>query len=310
MLHFDRPGEAALLSALSEPGETVSAVFDTDTFNEVDDQYALAYAALAPNIMLEAAYAAPFHNKRSASPADGMEKSREEIVRLRSMLKRLDPQIDFEIFAGARSFLEAEDRPVASAAVEDLVERARTRKSGRLYVVAIAAPTNVASALLAEPAIRERIVVVWLGGQPYDWPNAWEFNLKQDLYASRVLFESGVPLVHVPCRNVAEHLRTSRPELAHFLGGGNELGEYLLQITAGLIEEEQMLSKVIWDIAPVAWLRKPGLVSTHLSPSPILTDQLTWSVDARRHFVRVAYEVDRDGIFSDLFELLAGGRSG
>lgn len=304
MVHFDRPPDAALVSALSEPAEAVSVVFDTDTFNEIDDQYALAYAALAPNITIEAAYAAPFHNKRSASPADGMEKSHREIVRLRDMLGRLGRQSDFEVFEGARSYLEAEDRPVTSDAVEDLIERARARKTGRLFVVAIAAPTNLASALLAEPAIREKIVVVWLGGQPYDWSTAWEFNLKQDLFASRTLFDSGVPLVHVPCRNVAEHLRTTRPELAHYLGEGNELGEYLLQITSGLMEEERLLSKVIWDIAPVAWLRKPGLISTHLSSSPILTDQFTWSVDSRRHPVRVAYQVDRDAIFSDLFQLL------
>ena len=33
-----------------------------------------------------------------------------------------------------------------------------------LYVVAIGAITNVASALLTEPALAGKIVVVWLGG--------------------------------------------------------------------------------------------------------------------------------------------------
>ncbi len=51
-----------------------------------------------------------------------------------------------------------------SAAVEDLIARASADRPDPLYVVAIAAPTNIASALLAAPEIVERIVVVWLGG--------------------------------------------------------------------------------------------------------------------------------------------------
>jgi len=38
-------------------------VLDTDTYNEVDDQFALAHLLLAPELVrLEAVYAAPFFN--------------------------------------------------------------------------------------------------------------------------------------------------------------------------------------------------------------------------------------------------------
>jgi inosine-uridine nucleoside N-ribohydrolase len=40
-----------------------------------------------------------------------------------------------------------------------------------------------------EPAIKEKIVVVWLGGTPQYWPSAREFNLRQDVIASQVLFD-------------------------------------------------------------------------------------------------------------------------
>ncbi|HUX21364.1 MAG TPA: nucleoside hydrolase [Spirochaetia bacterium] len=304
MLHFSRPQDEQLLAALAQPDGEASVVFDTDAFNEIDDQYAIAYGALAPNLKIEAVYAAPFHNKRSEGPEDGMEKSHAEVVRLRDMLAGIDKRIDFPVRKGARAFLESDDEPVLSEAVDDLVERAMSRKEGRLFVVAIAAPTNIASALLAEPRIRDKIVVLWLGGQPYYWHTAWEFNLKQDPAASQILFDSGVPLVHVPCKNVAEHLRTTPGELTHFLHGRNALSEYLYKITTGFMETESMLSKVIWDVAPVAWLRQPGLVLSNVSSSPILTELFTWSRDASRHFVRVAYDVDRDGVFRDLFQLL------
>lgn len=304
MRQFEVLSDSDLVSALVPPEGEVSAVLDTDTFNEIDDQYALAYAELAPNIRLEAVYAAPFFNGRSRSPEDGMEKSYEEIMRLRTKLAELPHEASFLAFKGARGYLSDVDHPERSDAAEDLIARAKAA-SGRLYVLAIAAPTNVVSALLLAPEIRRKIVVVWLGGQPLYWPTAREFNLEQDRIASQLLFDFGVPLVNVPCKNVAEHLRVSVPELARHLKGKNGLSDYLLEITTGLMEGEGMLSKVIWDIAAVAWLRSRELISTHLLASPILTDRLTWSRDVSRHLIRVAYDVDRDAVFRDLFGLIA-----
>ena len=58
-------------------------VLDTDTYNEIDDQFALVYALLCPEkLNVEAVYAAPFTNDRSTRPGDRMEKSYEEILRL------------------------------------------------------------------------------------------------------------------------------------------------------------------------------------------------------------------------------------
>ena len=61
---------------------------------------------------------------------------------------------------------------------------------------------------------------------------------------------------------------------------------------------------MIWDIAPVAWLINAEWVPTELMHSPILTTELTYSVDTSRHFVRYARQVDRDAIFRDLFRKL------
>ena len=41
-------------------------VLDTDTYNEIDDQFAVVHALLSPeHLNVEALYAAPFHNNRS-----------------------------------------------------------------------------------------------------------------------------------------------------------------------------------------------------------------------------------------------------
>ena len=70
---------------------------------EIDDQFALTYALLSPEQMsVEAVYAAPFHNSRSASPGDGMEKSFEEILRL---LEFLGVSADGFAFRGSTEYV-------------------------------------------------------------------------------------------------------------------------------------------------------------------------------------------------------------
>ena len=83
--------ESTLDQRLAPPTGKVSAVVDSDTYNEIDDQFAVAYALRSPlNMDIEAVYAAPFHNERSQSAGDGMQKSYEEILRILGRLK-VDP---------------------------------------------------------------------------------------------------------------------------------------------------------------------------------------------------------------------------
>lgn len=296
-----------LIQLLELPGtEKVRAVLDTDTYNEIDDQFALAYALLAKDrIDLEAVYAAPFHNKRSDGPGDGMIKSYEEIIRV---MESMQVSPDGMVFKGSENYLPGRDQPVESTAARDLVNKAKVPDDRILYVLTIGVPTNVASAILMEPAIIDRIVVVWLGGNPLEYPTAREFNLMQDIYASRILFDSGVPLIHVPCINVAEHLRTTIHEMKAHLTGKNALCDYILQIYQEYVSEEMSTrSKVIWDISTVALMINSEWFKTSLVHSPILTDQMTYSVDTSRHFIRVVDRIDRDSVFNDMFKRFTAG---
>lgn len=287
---------------LEWPESLVDCVIDTDTYNEIDDQFALVHALLSPErLNVEAIYAAPFHNNRSNGPADGMEKSYEEIQRLLAMLGRSDSLA----FRGSQRWLRKGGDSASSQARDDLVERAlRRADDDPLYVIAIGAITNIASAIAAEPRIRQKIVVIWLGGQPLCWQSANEFNLAGDAVASRYLLDSRVPLVLFPCSLVAESLRTTLPELEQHLRGRGAVADYLYGIFSRFEEidlSKPGASKVIWDLAPVAWLIDRKMAATSLTPSPILTDAFTWATDPERHPIRVADRIDRDRVFADLF---------
>ena len=56
----------ALVQRLQRPQGPVDVVLDTDTYNEIDDQYALAYLVLNDwKLRLKAIYAAPFCNSKA-----------------------------------------------------------------------------------------------------------------------------------------------------------------------------------------------------------------------------------------------------
>ncbi|MCK5804438.1 MAG: nucleoside hydrolase, partial [Lentisphaeria bacterium] len=232
---------------------------------------------------------------------DGMLKSYEEILRV---LDKMGVERDNFVFKGSESYLPTPDQPVDSAAARDLIAKALVCDEP-LYVLTIGAPTNVASALLLEPELVNRIVVVWLGGQPHEWPSAREFNLQQDVPASQVLFDSGVPLVQIPCQNVAEHLRVTIPELDACLRGKSALGDYLCDIVASYHDDHFAWSKVIWDISAVAWLIQPNWVESQIVHAPALNDNVTYSRNNARHFMRVGVHCQRDPVFRDLFTKFA-----
>jgi len=301
--NFPKLDESFRINQLTPPTGKVRMVLDTDTYNEVDDQFALAYALLSPEkIGIEAVYAAPFKNNRSESAGDGMEKSFDEILRL---LKFMGRSADGFAFKGSGSYLQDISKPIESDATKDLIKRAMASSpEDPLYVVPVGCITNIASAILIEPKIIENIVVVWLGGNGLHWPHQKEFNLRQDVLAAQVVLNSGVPFVIMPTRPVISHFHTTIPELEYYLKGKNELSDYLYNIVVEYSQGREAWSKVIWDVTAVAWLVNPGWVPTNIIHSPVLTNQVTYSTDNSRHFIRMAYAVNRDAIFRDLFNKL------
>ncbi len=307
MINLPMLTDAERLKKLELPEGRLPMVLDTDTYNEVDDQFALAYALLSPErLEVEAIYAAPFLNQRAQTPGIGMEKSYQEILRL---LDRMHISPEGLVYQGSDRFLGSLDTPVDSPAARDLIQRAMAHTEDRpLYVVSIGAITNVASAILLEPEILRRIVVVWLGGNLLQWPSAREFNLSQDIPSSRLIFDCGAPVIHIPAMGVSSHMLTTLAELETCLKGRNALCDTLIELFAAYSDDHFAWSKEIWDIAAIACLIAPDWVPSAVVHSPILTDQHTWSTDPNRHLIRSAYFAFRNPIFRDLFTKLASMR--
>lgn len=299
---FPEISNSRLLERLEIPEGKLDMVLDTDTYNEIDDQFALVYSLLSPQrLNVQAVYAAPFSNDRAADPGEGMEKSHEEILRV---LSRLGVSPEGLVHKGSTRYLQSLETPCRSDAALDLVERAMAA-ARPLYVVAIGAITNIASAMLIEPRIIEKIVIVWLGGHSRWWPHTAEFNLMQDIPASRLILDCGVPVIQIPCMATASHLTASVQELEHYIDGKNAIGTYLTGIFRDHCRHYGQITKEIWDISAVATLVNPEWMQMETIHSPILSENLTYSHDARRHFIKSAFGLHRDGIFSDMYQKIA-----
>jgi purine nucleosidase len=340
---------------LEPPIGPIRVVIDTDTANEIDDQFALAWALLSQDVLkIEGIYAEPYsfgiyrdglletqallradghvpehlasftgwvknleaagrdpHDLHFCTPAEGMEESYQEIFRVYEKLG-MDP--GGKVFRGSERYLSSYEEPVRSEAAEHLVERALASDEP-LYVIAIGAVTNVASALLMAPEIASRIVVTWTSGYPTNTKiYNHSFNMEQDMLGSQLLYSSGVPLVYLPGYYLGAQLRLSLPEMETYVREKGAMGNYLYHLfTHNPIYEQRAIDGhfgrtwVIWDLINIAWLINPAWVPTKLVPTPALGNDRFWHHDestAPPHLSREAFDIDRDSIFRDFFSKL------
>ena len=254
--------ELERLALLTPPEGVLDAVLDTDAYNEIDDQFAIVYALMSPErLNVQALYAAPFWNELSSGPADGMEKSYHEMIKIRDFV---DPEgkMNIPCYRGSEDYMPNIITPVKSEAAENIV-RLVHETDGIVYVAALGAFTNVASALMLDPSIMKKMVVILVGANSFEHVDCNEFNLAQNRSAARVIFECGVPVIVLPAMGGTQNITTTNAELTFYLRDkAGKLGNYLCDImneAEGNPEEEGDVcvtkTRIIWDIAAIAVIR-------------------------------------------------------
>lgn len=278
-------------------------VLDTDTFNEVDDQFAIGYMLqYTKKFHVRALYAAPFVNGTlSNSPGEGMQKSFDEIEKLLRLTGRCIP-----VYRGSQRWLPDENTPVQSDAAKHLALLAENYSPERpLFVVAIGAITNIASALLLNPRIAKNIVVVWLGGTAYHIGSTYEFNMIQDVAAVRTVFTLAEKIVQLPCEGIVSEFVTTTHELDYWLQGKNALCDYLCSIVKRHSVDGTAWSRVIWDVTAIAWLlnRDDRFLQDCIVPIQMPNYRGGYDAvpDKKVCYVKKVY---RDALYTDLFTRL------
>lgn len=303
----------------------IKLILDTDPGNEIDDQFAIAYAMLAKDrINLLAIHAEQyrntpeslegyksntpedsvnmFRNATSHCPAKGVEISYEQASKVVKILGA-DPK-NF-VYMGCNDVLKSEDEYIDSDAVNNLIQCAmKCDYEDPLYIVNIGANTNTASAIIKEPEIIKKIIVISLCGNTFEWPDNNEFNYFQDPIAAKVIFDSGVPLIQMPGKGVSGYLRISIPEIEVYMGDSNPICEHLFNAVKKYTLGKDVWSKPLWDIATIAMLINPNWAPTVIDHSPIMVSRTRYAFDPRRHLIRRVCDLNRDKIYADMFKRL------
>ena len=129
------------------------------------------------------------------------------------------------IYSGAERALTDTRTPQISQGAKLIVEEAMKEDDRPLFITFMGPLTDMASALLMEPAIAKRVTVIWIGGGPYP-EGSPEFNFGNDIHGANVVFSSQVEVWQVP-KNVYEMMPVSFAELSYRVAPHGAIGRYL-----------------------------------------------------------------------------------
>jgi purine nucleosidase len=276
-------------------------IINTDAKNEADDQFAIVHALLSPSLDVRGLIAAHFGTSRSNR---SMEESREEIDLLLDLLS-LEHQVT--VANGAPEAIAGEQSPVDSAGAQLIIaESKHATGQDPLFVAFLGPLTDMASAILLDPDIVHRdVVVIWIGGVGYGGVETYpgvEFNLRNDIAAANVVYDSGITIWQVPS-NVYSQVSVSYAELDEKIGGTSKLADYLINQMVEwnrVYSPEPIESRSMGDSPAVSLLLYPRGGNFRIVPAPRFGQEGHY-LPGSGHPIRVVESVDVRFLLEDMF---------
>ena len=276
-------------------------IINTDAKNEADDQFAIVHALLSPSLEVRGLIAAHFGTSRSRR---SMEESRDEIDLLLDLLG-LEDQVT--VANGAPEAIADEQSPLDSPGAQLIISQSKLATAQEPLFVAFLGPlTDMATAILLDPDIVHRdVVVIWIGGVGYGGVETYpgvEFNLRNDIAAANVVYDSGITVWQVPS-NVYSMVSVSYTELEEKIGGTSKLADYLI---SQMIEwnrvywPEPIESRSLGDSPAVSLLLYPRGGNFRIVPAPRFGQEGHYLPGAG-HPIRVVESVDVRFLLEDMF---------
>ena len=285
-----------------------SLLLTTDCGAEVDDQWALAHQALAPELDLRAVVTT--HTGAHELPGDSASEFTARCARDVLANLPLDGSAP-DVVAGSPIPLASRADPRPGPGAERIVDEAAAfGPESRLAVLAIGAVTDVASALLLEPSLADRIDVVAMGFN--GWPDGGDpFNVRNDVAAWQAMLDSGVPIT-IGSADVCKRHLVITPEQARvrFARGAGPYIEGLLTEWVGRhaklcnIVTGDPASWPIWDEITTAYLLAMTEFETY--PRPDLLDDTSFQGEMAGPPIRWITSLDQDTLWDHFSDLLAG----
>lgn len=200
----------------------VRMLISTDAKNEADDQYAIAHVLMTPKFDVRGFVAAHFDRYWQSGVT-----AQASLDELHKVISLMDMTGVCPVEKGSERAMEDEMTPRDSAGARLIIQEALREDPRPLYIACMGSLTDLASAILMEPSICQRMTCIWIGGGVYP-EGGREFNMDQDLAAANVVFRSQMPLWQVP-QNVYKQLSVSLAQLQAKVAPCGEIGKYLFE---------------------------------------------------------------------------------
>ncbi|MFW5822596.1 MAG: nucleoside hydrolase [Tangfeifania sp.] len=276
-------------------GSKIPVIFDTDANNEVDDQHALAYLLFSgDHFNVEGVTVNATSAPTGYSDESDVSDHYEEAKRVMQLCGDFYGKIPLKTGADG-SFDEIKnhiDEPDFDGheAVDFIIEQAMQSRNQKLVLLPVGKLTNIALALMKEPAIAEKVKIVWLGS---NYPEPGEHNQDWDIESMNYILDVDVPFEIVTVRSGKPSgtaaVMVSKDQILHRMPGkgpeidtpvtGRHGGEFTNfgDYSVNLFEQYNMWGdppgRALFDMAAVAVLKNPGWAETREIPAPVYLDK-------------------------------------
>ena len=278
----------------------IRVINDTDAACEADDPFAIAQALMSPKLIVRGILAEHFREP------DSTKRSYDEV---KTVLEAMD--VDVPVFMGQKGPLETDDE--ISSAAQFIIDEAKAgTSSGPIYILCQGAITNVAMALRACPAIKDKIIIVWIGthgiqniGKSVPFR---EFNAGNDVTAANEVLQSGAKIWLVPS-DVYTTINVTLAELKVKVEPYGKIGHHLYHnmIDYNLSERAGWTQGESWslgDSPAIAIAINPGCGKFVEAPAPWINEETGSEVREGAPVIRVYTSVDSRFILEDFFAKL------
>lgn len=284
----------------------IRVIVYSDVKNEADDQFAVMHHLLTPSFDVRGVIAAHFESKAPGTRTT-MQKSYEEL----EILMAAAGMDDVPMLHGCDAPMQNDSDTPDSEGVQKIIEEALKDDPRPLFVAAQGCLTDVGAALNRCPEIAQRMTLVWIGGGAYP-TGGKEFNLKQDVSAARVCFDSEMPIWQIPLTAYGA-MNVTMAELKYRVRPQGKAGEYLYEQIAEfnyISPESYALRKgenwclgdqpSVWVLLDSDWGR-----NFHMQRAPSFNDDMTYAEPKSQRLIRVYDSIDPRVILEDFYAKLA-----
>jgi purine nucleosidase len=206
----------------------------------------------------------------------------------------------FPVFPGGHP-MRYEFEPSQSEGIDFIVQKAlEASPEDPLWVVGLGSATDLASAYLQNPSIKDRVIMFWHARTENTWPDrAINYNVKGDMQAAKMMFHAPFPLVlfdtgtHLTAGPLSETEEMVKPYGVF----GAYLADYRLRNPYYMRED-----KGYFDMGDIAALIDPDIATWEVIDCPTLSHYMDYNFEKTNGKLLRCLFIDRDETFQLFYE--------